>query len=1027
MKKISTPILAFSVVALRSSSLRLLFCVLALLCCSGITNAQAPQPPILQGPANPCSNSNNGNLSYTITNWQAGVTYTWVFSELTSALPTPILITNTFTSTSNSYSYHWSTNNGGTVAVFGQNGSGTSSTSILIIAPCCYSTTSTNQYVNEPFVINYVTNSINGVSFSNNPNPIYINGILDLLANFTIKNCPNINMGNGSKITVDGNTTLTLISTGTAANRTRLRAGCDWLWNGILLRNEKTKIVVDRASIEDAEIAIECDNGALYTLQNNAVLNKNAKGIVVNSYNASVGTINTYAGSITNSYILCGTVTYNASNANVTSYTSNGVTRRGWRSYLGIEFIGSLIKPTYFTAGSTSASVNTFDNLTIGILNRNASLTAVKNKFSNIKFSAECQSCSGCTGKAICSTNTTANVVTSLIVGNALAANANIFNLCDNGVYVSTNQNVNVKNNTFTYIYGGTVSAPTGSAIDITNCKGVSGYSNGLSVTNNIINHSGLGIWLHNNDGDSTIEILNNSINYNTGYTTIPNGTGIVAQQNSNAASTLLYVNTNKVFRLKTGIQIDQFYHPFCGGNLVDYITQVASTTWAYGISVTNSPGAEIKSNTTRSTGTNYWHTGIKSDFCPNSVVSCNKVENIGFGFQIGGTQTGMKFTSNQMITNTVGLGLGYTAIGDQSLVGSTAEPSDNTWSGTFTNHTKSDFSNVSTGYSKLNLQGTQGTIYYPAGMSNIRFPNFTPYNIVVISGNTSGSQPPCAPPPLMAQSGGNSTPVEPTLQEEALDIIGSAPTGALYEDSQKWHDKYFLYSYLKSDTVLVNSDYSITAFEDSAKVVNIGIIEEGEKLLGNLKDADSLEIANKLIELTNTVPDNQVDQNLKDVQMKELEHQISNSGYSLLEINDFKSLAIQCPYEAGVAVFKARIILAGIEGPNKVYVNACERMTVSSTSNRKATAGNFESNSLSNIILSPNPASINFNLDVEGVSNFTGTINIYDLFGKLVFTNILTGSHSEISTKTLNSGFYFYKILDEDNILTEGKLILVK
>ena len=158
-----------------------------------------------------------------------------------------------------------------------------------------------------------------------------------------------------------------------------------------------------------------------------------------------------------------------------------------------------------------------------------------------------------------------------------------------------------------------------------------------------------------------------------------------------------------------------------------------------------------------------------------------------------------------------------------------------------------------------------------------------------------------------------------------------------------------------------------------------------------------------------------------------ELQQQISNSGYSLQEINDFKSLAIQCPYEAGVAVYKARVILAGIEGPNKVYVNSCERLSVSSISNRKSTSINSDSCTLSEISLSPNPASLYFTIDVEEGSNFTGVINIYDLMGKLVFTKVLSGSHSEILTGTLNSGFYFYKVLERDNVLTDGKLIIVK
>lgn len=549
-----------------------------------------------------------------------------------------------------------------------------------------------------------------------------------------------------------------------------------------------------------------------------------------------------------------------------------------------------------------------------------------------------------------------------------------------------------------------------------------------------------MGVWAYLNDGALTVDISTNAINANTGYTTLPFGIGILAQQTSNASPTVLYTNFNTIKYLKSGIKIEQFKNAVCGGNLIDNITQVASNSFASGIFLANCPNSSITSNTARSSSTNWWHTGIRNDEGPGTTMSCNKVQNIGFGFQIGGTQTGTKFFNNLMINNEVGLGIAYTSLGSQSLIANIDQPSDNKWSGYMGAHTKSDYSNTLPNFSKLNVRtGSQGVTYYdanalvnynlyPNNMINISNPSGIFYNPIFIN-QAAGSQPPCsAPAPLMASgnstsSGNTPEAIEPEI---ALEIIGAEGTGSLYEESKQWLEKYNLYSYLQNDTIISN-DTIIIAFEDSARNANLGIIEKTDLLLGDLKDVTASDLASQLDEINNIVPDNAIEEKMQEMQIKELEQIISNSGFTTPDILEMQNLATQCPFEKGAAVYKARIILAGLEGANKSYSNACERISANNSSNRKAYFENLQSTSVSSFAIYPNPATDFIYLSIESEGTYSGIFEIYDLLGKRVISQPINSLTVQISTEIINNGVFYYIMKVDSNTISEGKLVITK
>jgi hypothetical protein len=120
-------------------------------------------------------------------------------------------------------------------------------------------------------------------------------------------------------------------------------------------------------------------------------------------------------------------------------------------------------------------------------------------------------------------------------------------------------------------------------------------------------------------------------------------------------------------------------------------------------------------------------------------------------------------------------------------------------------------------------------------------------------------------------------------------------------------------------------------------------------------------------------------------------------------------------------------IILAGLEGANKSYSNACERISANTSSNRKAYFENFESTTISSFDIYPNPASDFVYLSIEGSENFNANFEIYDLLGQLVLSQTINSSTLQISTEILGNGIYYYKLSETNNIISEGKLVITK
>jgi hypothetical protein len=163
------------------------------------------------------------------------------------------------------------------------------------------------------------------------------------------------------------------------------------------------------------------------------------------------------------------------------------------------------------------------------------------------------------------------------------------------------------------------------------------------------------------------------------------------------------------------------------------------------------------------------------------------------------------------------------------------------------------------------------------------------------------------------------------------------------------------------------------------------------------------------------------------------------NESLTQPEIEDINTLAYQCPYVAGNAVFKARMLNA-MYYPGAYYedLEICNNIGVF-----KNGKGLFdEENNLINntkgnnhlleneiIKLYPNPATENVTIEYQLTDKEYGALILFDILGREVKRILLSNTIHIVTTNVheLKLGVYTYKFLVNDIQRSTGKLIIAK
>ncbi|MFL5751907.1 MAG: hypothetical protein ACJ76F_00750, partial [Bacteroidia bacterium] len=254
--------------------------------------------------------------------YDPSIYYTWT---ITGGTP------STYTGTSQTLAITW-TASGGTISVQ----AGCSPAITFTVNPCCQvsvpgKTTIYLNNVTETAPVTYSGTSsvyvING-SYTINSSPVtFDNCAVYLAANVPVT----INSGGYLKI----------------QNGSVWQAGCGAMWNGIV-ENTGSNLLIDNSTLRDAKLAIDSKNGAPFTMSNNAKLNANYRGVLIEAFGSTL-----HPAIIKNSTISCLNTSGVPANCLIAPYAAQ-------KSLCGIEINDNMqVNIGLDVAGQT----NTFNNL----------------------------------------------------------------------------------------------------------------------------------------------------------------------------------------------------------------------------------------------------------------------------------------------------------------------------------------------------------------------------------------------------------------------------------------------------------------------------------------------------------------------------------------------------------------------------------------------------------------------------------------------------------------------------------------
>lgn len=144
-------------------------------------------------------------------------------------------------------------------------------------------------------------------------------------------------------------------------------------------------------------------------------------------------------------------------------------------------------------------------------------------------------------------------------------------------------------------------------------------------------------------------------------------------------------------------------------------------------------------------------------------------------------------------------------------------------------------------------------------------------------------------------------------------------------------------------------------------------------------------------------------------------------------QLSVLRGIANECPFEQGVAVYEARMLVQPYDNLLTVYENPCETeqegriMNIANTNAANPTATEF--------IIYPNPNAGTFTLNYVVSNNDKAQLVIYDLSGRRIKTFLLSSSQNVavIENAELSNGVYMYSIIVNEQIAQTDKLVIVK
>lgn len=219
----------------------------------------------------------------------------------------------------------------------------------------------------------------------------------------------------------------------------------------------------------------------------------------------------------------------------------------------------------------------------------------------------------------------------------------------------------------------------------------------------------------------------------------------------------------------------------------------------------------------------------------------------------------------------------------------------------------------------------------------------------------------------------------------------------------------------------LINENHALELLNNNLIVFNESALEALEN--NRILSAEGLKVSNDGI-ITNA----NYDENERLVNEIYLET-IARGNYSFTTSQSqiLLSIATQCPYAGGNAVFKARGMYALIDDDmdyddESICLN--EGVVLRQASHSSSTPGVYEYASVY-----PNPANESVTISFEFGKDISGKIDIFNFLGQNVSSfSISANEHfNNIDVKSLSSGVYTYTIQSSVGFIQKGKLVITR
>ena len=422
----------------------------------------------------------------------------------------------------------------------------------------------------------------------------------------------------------------------------------------------------------------------------------------------------------------------------------------------------------------------------------------------------------------------------------------------------------------------------------------------------------------------------------------------------------------------------------------------------------------------------------------------CNTTEEVIFGLHYQGSNVATVPVRNHMLNDLVGLLLNNGTINN---LGSTGNPWDNQWDGTF----------VDTYAYNANASGN--TIYYRSSGASTPFQPETNSASSLIyafqTQSTSGSY-----ADICGDNGVQGILPDSSIQAMMHISLNDTATLPRYHDELRWADRYNMFVLLNERDSLLLGDSLLTAFYDSCHASNMGKLYRAMKAQVGQEKPETLEVHLDTISniTTSIVPEKGLKDLLVVLLQKTLDTntvvdsaswhvtallnelfpdssfvalRVKKRSYTSIQDSTLRHIAAQCPSEFGPAVFMARAMLGTVDTIPYMLSHECEMAEPPASERRGQEDENLNSGlGKTDLLVSvyPNPTNSTLTIsitDADQDSKFA--IRILDALGVEVLNRPLSMGLTHLSVEQLGSGAYFYRVFKNSEIVFSGKQIIIR